>query len=533
MNYRTISTICFCFTIFSSFAQTKPVKIWDKTFGGNDYDALRALDQTNDKGFILAGESWSDQSGDKSQPFIGTYRQLDYWIVKTDSLGNKEWDKTYGNPYTDYLTCIKQTSDGKYFVGGHSTVDMKLLKLDINGNKLWEKTIGGNDSDNLNAVDITNDGGFILVGASASNIGRDKSEANKGFADYWIVKIDSSGNKIWDKTIGGPSNDIPQAIHQTSDGGYIVGGYSTSGIGGDKSEVSKGNFDYWVVKLDSNGNKIWDKTFGGADLEYISSILQTADGGYIVGGFSESGISGDKSEASRGGSDNCIIKLDRNGNKVCNKTFGGSGLDLLNDIREVHNGYILAGISNSRISSDKTGAPVGGRDFWLIKTDFSGNKLWDKVFGSGADDAFARMKLTHDGGAIVGGSSSSGVWGDKSQPSQGANDYWILKIKGNISVTTGLTHVQYGKSFVFQNYPNPFSENTLIPFELVRSEQVEITIYNQLGQEEGKLRNIFPEGNNKVFLNEIIENRRLSAGLYYYEVKTETMSSYNRMLKVD
>jgi len=219
---------------FLSFAQNK---IWDKTLGGEGADNLHVFQQTRDGGYILAGDSFSSISGDKSGAPKGGG---DLWIVKLKADGTQEWDKTLGGTGTDGLP----------------------LFYEITG---------------LNTLQQTRDGGYILGGASNSGKSGDKSEGNKGpldvnengeiSNDFWVVKLDASGNKLWDKTLGGANEDRLNAIQQTNDGGYILGGSSNSGKSGDKSEDKIGDllysFDYWVVKLDANGNKVWDQTLGG------------------------------------------------------------------------------------------------------------------------------------------------------------------------------------------------------------------------------------------------------------------------------
>ena len=135
--------------------------------------------------------------------------------------------------------------------------------------KQWDKTFGGSNNDDLSSLQQTSDGGYILGGYSASGISGDKTEASRGNNDYWIVKTDANGNKQWDKTFGGSSDDQLYSFQQTTDGGYISGGRSTSGISGDKTEASKGSYDYWIVKTDANGNKQWDKTFGGSNVDEL------------------------------------------------------------------------------------------------------------------------------------------------------------------------------------------------------------------------------------------------------------------------
>lgn len=173
---------------------------------------------------------------------------------------------------------------------------------------------------------VTADGSYLLGGYSNSDVG---SEANRGELDYWVIRIDAQGNKLWDKTFGGSANDELQALVATPDGGYLLGGTSASSISGDKSKNNKGvlneygnwTSDYWIVKIDSLGNKLWDKTFGGNNDDNLTTLLPTTDGNYLLGGTSSSGISGDKSQPSQG-EDYWVVKIDANGKKIWNKTLG-------------------------------------------------------------------------------------------------------------------------------------------------------------------------------------------------------------------
>ncbi|MBK7887449.1 MAG: hypothetical protein IPJ86_09135 [Bacteroidetes bacterium] len=241
--------------IFILFTNTSPVLAqeieWQRTIGGSSGDILLSIKQTNDGGYILGGFSESNISGDKSEiSWFG-----DYWMVKTDSLGNIQWQNTIGGNSLDFLTSISQTSDGGYILGGYSE----------------------------------------------SNISRDKTEINIGGSDYWIVKTDSLGIIQWQNTIGGTSDDFLKSIQQTTDGGYILGGYSESNFSGDKTENSIGYQDYWVVKTDSIGNIQWQNTIGGDNYDELYTIQQTTDGGYILGGWSQSSFSGIKQKTAKDG----------------------------------------------------------------------------------------------------------------------------------------------------------------------------------------------------------------------------------------
>lgn len=353
-----------------------------------------------DDGYILGGNCSANIGGDKTEDSRGGE---DYWVVKIDANGIKQWDKTFGGIDNDYLVSIQQTTDGGYILGGYSASD-----------------IGGDKTEN----------------------NRDNEDLNFSKGDYWAIKINANGTKQWDKTFGGTLAERLYSLQQTADGGYILGGSSASGISGDKTEANKGNsgWDYWIVKIDANGAKQWDKTFGGTGSDEMYSLQQTADGGYILGGSSESDVGGDKTEKSRGQNDYWAVKINASGTKQWDKTFGGTSDDNMSSLQQTTDGgYVLGGTSESRISGDKTENNVGF-DYWVVKIDASGLKQWDKRFAGVGWDRMSSLQQTEDGGYILGGSSTSSYGADKTEftrspePICGCSaydDFWIVKIDNN------------------------------------------------------------------------------------------------------
>jgi len=242
---------------------------WQRTIGGTGSEEIGGMAATSDGGFIAGGISASNTSNHKTEDCIGGF---DYWIVKMDAHGVIEWENTIGGNNQDWFKLILQTTDGGYLLAGTSRSDISgdktenclgyvsegdywIVKTDDTGNIEWQNTIGGDKDDLLNSVCQTADGGYLLAGTSASNISGDKTEGTVGNndLDYWIVKVDSDGNIEWDKTIGGTGNDRLNAAIQTSDGGYILGGYSLSTASGDKTENNVGYTDYWIVDIPITG----------------------------------------------------------------------------------------------------------------------------------------------------------------------------------------------------------------------------------------------------------------------------------------
>ncbi|QHT70247.1 S8 family serine peptidase [Rhodocytophaga rosea] len=352
---------------------------WNKRFGGSGADNFSIVIKTSDGGYLLGGHSTSAVSGDRTQ---GTQGAQDYWIVKTDASGNKQWDKRFGGSAGDYLNTIIRTSDGGYLLGGNSL----------------------------------------------SGISGDKSQASQGGQDYWVVKITSTGTKQWDKRFGGSGNDDLRTLYQLSTGEYILSGNSLSGISGDKSQASQGATDYWVIKISSTGGKIWDKRFGGSGDDWVEASVVNSDGSIVLAGRSASGLSGDKSQASQGGRDFWVIKINSTGGKVWDKRFGGSGNeDAYAMATTGDGGFLIGGLSTSGVSGDKSQASQGGQDFWVIRLNSTGGKVWDKRFGGSLTEDLRSVIRTSDGGYLLGGKSDSGVSGDKTQGSQGGRITGQLK----------------------------------------------------------------------------------------------------------
>lgn len=399
---------------------------------------------------IVAGSVNFGISGDKSESSKGW---IDYWVIKLNSMGQKMWDKSLGGRYWDSAPVIVATEDGGFVLAGYSISDKSgdksenskggwadfwVVKIDGNGQKLWDKTFGGSDEDYPRSIVISTDGNIVILGASNSNTTGDKSENSKGKEDFWVVKLNSNGQKLWDKTIGSSNTDSPTSMVSTSDGGVIITGATDSNQSGDKSENSKGGLDYWVVKLSSNGQKMWDKTFGGNGDDSPSSIVTTPDRNTIIVGSSSSNQSGDKSENSKGGTDYWVVKIDGNGQKLWDKTFGGNSHDSPSTVvLSSDGGVIISGTSSSNQSGDKSENDrwAGGddwkkNDYWVIKLNNNGQKLWDKTIGGSSSDVAESMVLSSGGSIVIGGRSSSNQSGDKSENKKGGfEDYWVIKLK--------------------------------------------------------------------------------------------------------
>ena len=394
----------------------------------------------------MGGHTMSGMGGDKSQAKWGTYT-YDYWIVKTDSIGQKMWDKDFGGTGDDYLFAIQQTHDDGYILGGYSAsnisgdksqnlrgdFDYWIVKTDALGNKQWDRDYGGTVQDYLYSVIQTFDGGYLLGGTSLGN-GGDKTQLSRGNFDYWIVKTDSNGLKLWDRRFGGDKQDELYTMTETADHGYLLAGISYSGIVGDKTSTPHGWGDIWVVKIDSNGTKLWDKGFGSSWDDIVHCVIQPTDGGYILAGRSDGTNDGEKSEPCKGLYDYWIIKIDSLGNKQWDKDFGGSQHDINdkgNIIQTIDGGYLISGVSYNNVNGDKTENNLGPEQGWFVKIDAGGNKQWDKTILTNGTDQRAYVADVDDRCYVFASYTLSGIAGYKTEDNRDTSnkttDYWIIK----------------------------------------------------------------------------------------------------------
>ncbi len=400
--FAGIHTTCYCQDIQ-----------WEKSYGGRHADYLTDVQPTADYGFILAGSSLSEKTGNKDVPGMG---DLDYWIWKMDENGELDWQKSFGGTGSDMLKSIKLTIDGGFILAGtsssdkgrdkkddsHGANDFWVIKLDAAGGEQWQKTIGGKGQDDVTAIIQTRDGGYLIGGSSSSPTSGDKSQDSKGNLDYWIVKLDAKGTTEWQKTYGGEYVDILRSMEQVRDGGYILGGYSNSSDSGDKTDKNYGVGDYWILRLDNKGAIVWQKTYGGDKDDQLYTIYQLYDGNFIVGGNSNSGPSNNKKNSNSQGTDLWVLKLDTDGNALWQETYNFGQTDILTGITENDDHTLLiAGYAQTEGGKDDHGI----NDYVALKIDEKGEEKWRKIVGSAGEDILRRVVETRDGGYLLAGTS--------------------------------------------------------------------------------------------------------------------------------
>lgn len=433
-----------------------PVIQWQKNFGGSASDYAYSIIPTTDGGYITAGRSNSI-----GNDVTGNHGGNDCWIVKTNSMGSIDWQRTYGGSGDDGAYSIRQTSDGGYILAAYSTSndgdvdinkggeDFWIVKLDIDGNIQWQKSYGGSLDDTPFSILQTTDGGYVISGSSYSS--DSDLTVNNGALDEWIVKIDSLGTLQWQRSFGGSDYDYAAVILQTDDGGYIVaGGAGTNG--GDVTGCHGGG-DVWIIKMDAMALVQWKKCYGGSGYDDCYSFIKTNDGGYIICGVC-SANNGDVS-GNHGGNDEWLVKIDSTGIIQWQKSFGGTGREFGNAVVQTSDGGFATCATTASNNGDVTNNH-GGNDAWFLSTDSFGNITSQKCFGGSVDEDAWSMIQTTDGGFIFAGESLSNN-GDV-LANYGGEDFMVMKLG---AINTGIT-----ENSVVENgigvFPNPVSVNNLV-----------------------------------------------------------------------
>ena len=470
-----------CFAGVAASAQ--PTIQWQKTFGGSSYDEPYSIIQTTDGGHIVAGASAS-ANGD----IFGNFGGDDFWIIKLSNVGSVQWKKNLGGTGNDIANSIQQTSDGGYIVAGDTEsnnynvtgnhggfTDGWVVKLSSTGNIQWQKALGGSGWDDFLSVQQTSDNGYILTGRSDSSDG-DVTE-NKGFIDLWVVKLSESGGIQWQKTYGGSKEDLGNSVKQCPDGGYIIVG-ETASPDGDATGLH-GNVDFWVLKLSANGALEWQKTLGGNNGDIGSDVVLTPDGGYIVTGYVGSHNTGDiTGHDELAYFDAWVVKLNSAGELQWQKTVGGTGYEYARSVIAANTGgYVIAGSTSS--TDGDVGFMHGLRDFWVFKLDEMGELVWQQAYGGTKAEHCYSIANTTDNGFIMTGYAWS-VDGDVAGAvNLGRNEYWIVKLSPeNTSPTVSPSSLEN----TLDIFPNPAQQYVTIKVPSATA-SLRVVVSDMLGRE--------------------------------------------------
>ena len=459
-------------------SQTPPDTLWTRTFGGIYKDGANSIQPTEDGGFIIAGYTRSYGTG-----------ILDFWLIKTDENGNELWNQNYGGSEVELARSVQQTLDCGYIIAGYTTSygagnsDFFIIKTDENGNVEWDQTYGGSNDDGCKSVQQTSDGGYIAAGYTYSY--------GSGCEDVWLIKMDEDGNQQWAHTYGGSLSDGATSVQQISDSCYVIGGYTFS--------YGAGNADFWLIKVDESGNLLWNKTYGGNNMDVAKSFQQTSDDGFIIAGYTGTYEY-----------DFYLIKTDENGNQQWAQTYGGSEDDCCYSVQQTSdNGYIMAGYTGTY--------GTGDADFWLIKTDENSNVEWDQTYGGNNDDLCRSVQQTSDGGYIAAGYTYS--YG------AGYDDVWLIRLESYSGVDEQT--ILMPELFNIYNSPNPFNKTTSINYYLPTSDNIKIQIYNLKAQLIETLVDVEkPAGYHSVAWNA----EDMSNGIYFYKLSTKDKTFIKKII---
>lgn len=473
------------------FSQVPSVQ-WKKTFGGASLDQARCILQTIDGGYIFVGITDSLE-GD----VIGHHGSSsgDLWVIKIDNSGNLQWQKCLGGSSLDDAKSIVKTTDGGYIIAGntnstdgdvvlgtHGYLDYWIVKINSIGDIQWQKTYGGTQDDYVSNIQQTSDGGYIVIGTTQSTNGDviGNHISNSSFSDCWIIKLSSSGILQWQKCLGSTYLDYGENIKQTSDGGYIVAGY-VNYANGDVTFCNGGG-DVWIVKLNNNGSIVWQKTYGGTSSDIAHNIIQTSDGGYIFSGATDS--NNIDVTNNHGNRDWWVVKLNSAGIIQWQKALGSSGNDESYCIQQTSDGGFIIGGKAQKNDNDVTGHNLTPYDdYWIVKLNNSGNIQWQKSLGGTYYESVYSVQQTVDQGFIVLGTTSSSD-GDV-VGNHGDYDIWIVKMASELLIDS------FNENDLFSIYPNPVKDILYTQLKDVKKIKiVDLSGKNTLSNENSNFINV-------------------------------------------
>ncbi|MDA9874714.1 hypothetical protein N9D29_01740 [Flavobacteriaceae bacterium] len=405
------------------------------TLGGSKNESAQAVVNTTDGGYAILGHAQS-MDGDVLNKSNESY---DYWLLKFDATNQLQWQKTYGGSDDDRGVDLIQTSDNGYAVIGKSKSndlevsenagfdDFWVSKLDSSGTIIWEYSFGFAGSDTPYSIIQTNDNGYLLSGVldvSASNGQGDRNSILSRHAggDYWVIKLNASGVKQWSNYYGGSFTDTAYDAIQTEDDGYIIIGSSDS----DDVDITNnlGSYDFWILKISATGTLVWEKSFGGSEIDEAHAISQATDGNYLIVGDTRSNDL--EISQNNGAADLWIVKITPEGTLLWEKTLGGSSFDVGRSISKTQdNGFLVSG--SSRSSDGNLTSNKGQNDAWVVKINSSGNLEWQKTIGGSEVDFFYDAVELNDQTIIAVGDSNSS--NEDIYENNGFSDLLILKLK--------------------------------------------------------------------------------------------------------
>jgi len=469
--------LLYTFLLSVSIASYSQKILWEQTLGGNNSEYLLDMIPTADNGFLLAGATQSHKGGDLNKDRSSNY---DAWLWKMNSKGKKEWDLRIGGNGDNYLKSIAHTfKDGGFILGitSSSTKDLYkteeligqsdawIIKLDAARNVLWQKSFGGVEKEDLIKVLPIVGGDYLLLINSNSSTGGNKSVPYYGGEDIWVVRINSEGTIKWQRSFGGEYDDIASDIIQTSDKGFLIGGYSNSGISGNKTSEAFGNNDYWVIKISADGKELWQKSYGAEGNDQLKQLQEVSEDSYRLYGISDSGVGTAKNSGLQSEVDYWSLDIDSQGEAKQELAYGYGSRNFISNGLVKDNGTILLG--GTTLEKTKQGTKVNFLGTLLNK---EGDVIWEKSISGKGENVLSKLIETRDGAYVFAGTSDSKPDREKNTQ-RGMNDFWLVKVKGKTSdkeKDTEETNKETNKEKLkIEAFPNPVVTytNVVIPIE--------------------------------------------------------------------
>ncbi len=513
---------------------------WQQCFGGSGIDALRNVNDSLIPYIVLSGGTYSNDGEVNGNHGIGT---PDAWLVIIDSSDNIISQKCFGGSQYDDFESMKILSNGNFLFWGSTQSndgdvsgnhnpgidDAWLVETDNVGNIIREKCYGGSAYDAFADLKQTSDGGYILAGLSASIDG--DIHGNHGNGDVWILKIDSAWDTLWSKCYGGSGTETSYCIYSTNDGGFVVGGFTDSNDGDVFSPL--GGNDYWLVKIDSVGDLLWERTFGGSLDDIFRGMVQANNGGYVLSGYTNShdgNITGSH-DTIYSISDLWVVKVDDNGNIQWQKCLGGTREEeqgLRQIINDYDSGFIILGTTNSN-DGDVSGnhgtacAPYPCDDIWMVKIDSIGTVQWQRCLGGSGSEQSYSCSLSRDSGYLITGTGPTFDGDGAGSNSFGGIDSWVVKLS---AATTGIA-ASTNPITDFTCYLSPTTNLLSLSFYANGNERTQVELLDITGRVLLQQPLAVTAGFNK----QEVQAGQLAAGVYVARLITEGGSVVKKLIK--
>lgn len=502
--------------LFLIHTNAQPLIInWQQCYGGSESDVGTRIAKTNNGYYLFCTTLSFDGQ------VVGNHGINDYWVIRTDTTGNLLWAKTYGGSSDDVLKQAKPTTDGGFILfghtesnegdvhGNHGDFDYWIVKIDSLGNLQWQKCLGGSYNDFGEDIYTTADSGFICTGWSLSIDG--DVTGNHGNFDYWVAKLDKNGNIKWENSYGSSFPDLGLGITSTNDGGAILSGRTGLNDGDVQCNYHGGDSDAWIVKLDSTGAIQWQQCYGGSQNDGIYLIIPLTDGGYLCAGNTTSNDG--QVTGNHGSNDFWVLKIDHWGNLISQKCFGGSGLDAPYFMKASSDGNYFIGGSTFSNDGDVSGnhSVSGSSDIWLIKISPDLQLIWQQCIGGDEnEEGHDMLDLGSGKYMLLGYTTNIDNSGNVNCYNHGSADVWLLSLTDTTFI--GIDEINPNKNPI-QVYPNPANREVVFEYKIPQNNSRTILrIYNDFGQ-------IVKEFSIEDVQGKIIWNAELtSSGLYYYSL---------------